>query len=122
LNLPISYILLKNNFEVHSVFVVMILIEVVNLALILSLAQGMNQLNIIEYLINVILPCTIVTIIATPISFFLFKSTIDATIYIQFLYLIIVVMICGISIFLFGFNKREKALLKNILIFRKKQN
>ena len=62
----------------------MILIEVVNLALILSLAQGMNQLNVIEYLINVILPCSIVTIIATPISFFLFKSTIDATIYIQF--------------------------------------
>lgn len=122
LNLPISYILLKNNFEVHSVFVVMILIEVVNLALILSLAQGMNQLNIIEYLINVILPCSIVTIIATPISFFLFKSTIDVTIYIQFLYLIIVVLICGISILFLGFNKREKALLRNILIFRKKQN
>jgi O-antigen/teichoic acid export membrane protein len=120
LNLPISYILLKNNFEVHSVFVVMILIEVVNLALILSLAQGMNQLNIIEYLINVILPCSIVTIIATPISFFLFKSTIDVTIYIQFLYLIIVVLICGLSIYLLGFNKKEKAMLYKTLISRRK--
>lgn len=120
LNLPVSYILLKNNFEIHSVFAVMIIIESVNLLLILYLAHRMNQLNIKNYLIKVIIPCMFVTIIATPISFILFKSIIDSSVYIQLIYIIFVVLICGISILLFGFNKKEKAMLRNLLVFRSK--
>ena len=120
LNLPISYILLQSNFEVHSVFIVMIIIEAVNLVLILYLAQRMNQLNISNYLIKVIIPCVLVTITAVPISFILVKSNIDSSMYIHFLYIIIVVLICGLSIYLLGFNKKEKAMLYKTLISRRK--
>ncbi|HZJ80751.1 MAG TPA: MATE family efflux transporter, partial [Dysgonamonadaceae bacterium] len=74
LTLPLSYILLKNNFGVQSVFVVMIFVEIINLIAILYLAQRMGELNISNYLLRVILPCFFVTIIAAPTSYILINS------------------------------------------------
>lgn len=120
LNLPISYILLNNHYEVYSVFVVMILIEAINLILMLFLAQRMKHLKLIDYMIKVILPCTLVTIIVVPISLFIFKSTIGLSILLQFIYITIIVLVCGLSVLLFGFSRREKKVMYSTLISQKK--
>lgn len=116
LNLPISYILLKNNFGVESVFGVMILVEIINLIAILYLAQRMGELNISNYLLRVILPCFFVTIIAAPTSYILINSLHTDSIFMQLAYLLGVLSIISTTIFIVGFKKREKKILHNSIV------
>lgn len=116
LNLPISYVLLKNNFGVQSVFVVMIFVEIINLISILYLAQRMGEINISNYLLKVILPCFFVTIIAAPISYILVNSLHSNKLFIQFAYLSGVILITAITVFSVGFKRKEKNILLNYLL------
>ena len=108
LNLPISYILLKNNFKLESVFVVMIFIEILNLIAILKLAQKRSEMNLTNYLKSVLLPCLWVSSIAIPFSYLLMNSLNSNSLLIQFAYLIGVFLITAVSVFLVGFKKSEK--------------
>ena len=116
LNLPISYILLKNNFEVESVFVVMIFVEAINLIATLYLAHRMGKLNISNYLLKVVLPCFFVSIIVVPISYILVNSLKSDSIYIQLAYFLVVLALIAITIFIIGFQKKEKKILLNFIM------
>lgn len=115
LNLPISYFLLKNGFDVKYVFIVMIWIETFNLVCILYLAQRMNEIKIIRYLLMVIAPCLIVTSISVPISYIITQSMSSANILVQLLYLIFMVLVIALSIIVFGLNKREKLIVLSFI-------
>lgn len=116
LTLPLSYILLKNNYGVQSVFVVMIFVEIINLIAILYLAQRMGELNISNYLLRVILPCFFVTIIAAPTSYILINSLHTDSIFMQLAYLLGVLSIISTTIFIVGFKKKEKKILHNSIV------
>lgn len=121
LTLPISYILLRNNFSVNIVFVVMIFIEGINLMAILYLAKTMEEIHIRDYLKRVILPCFLVSIVAIPISYLIMSLYKNDELVIQFLQFIAVGFIIVITIIVFGLNNKEKNISLNYIVsFRDK--
>jgi O-antigen/teichoic acid export membrane protein len=116
LNLPTSYFLLKNGVGVSSVFVVMIIFEVISLISVLYLANRMGELNISNYLSRVLLPCSLVSIIAIPSSYFLVRSLQSILFFYQITYFIGVLIIIIMSILIIGINKREKKILLNYIL------
>lgn len=116
LNLPISYVLLKTDHKVYMVFVVMIVVEVICLISILYLAQRMNELKIYDYLIKVIFPTLIVSIIVVPLSYMIVTSLKNNLLYMEFIYFVTVFLIIVITAFVFGYNKKEKKKLYNFIL------
>jgi len=121
LNLPISYFLLKNDYELHSVFVVMIFVEAIDLISVLYLAKRMGELNMSNYLIRVIHPCVLVSIIAASSSYFIIRLLNSPLLIVQLTYFMGVLIIIIMSTFVVGFNKKEKKiLLSSVLSFKNK--
>lgn len=111
LNLPLSYLLLNKNYEVHYVFIVMILVEVINLIFILYLAQLMNKIKIKAYFLRVIVPCIWVTIVCLPLCYFLTVAFDGSNLLNQFWLMILVLLVNILGVITVGFEKKERKIL-----------
>lgn len=108
LTLPVSYVLLKNNMPVHSVFIVMIIFEIINLIVILYLAKRMGEINLLDYSQKALLPCFLVSITAFPISYLLVNTFKSTDLFIQFMQLLTIILVIVVAIILLGLNNKER--------------
>lgn len=114
INLPLSYVLLYLGFEFSIVFIVMIGVELLNLACLLFLANKVANFNIKSYFTNVLFPCILVVLSTLPLVYYLLtlSNTISTTIF-----SIIVIVIFIVCLFLvIGLNKSEKREAKKIVL------
>ncbi|MDH6312737.1 O-antigen/teichoic acid export membrane protein [Parabacteroides sp. PFB2-10] len=113
--LPVSYALLKSGRQVEIVFVIMIVVEVVNLFVLLLLSSKMIGVSIMLYLKKVVFPSFLVFLFSFfPVYLIFYNRDISS---IPQLILNIVV-ICGIvliCVFLLGSTADEKKYIKNYL-------
>lgn len=110
LSLPVlaAYILLSLDFSFNTVFVGVVIFEIINLFCILQIAQKKCSLPFRYYSIHVLVPCAISFILYIA-GFFLFHN--ESSILIKLLMLIVTWGVCAISMWLVGFNKEEKEIL-----------
>lgn len=110
LSLPVlaAYILLSLDFSFNTVFVGVVIFEIINLFCILQIAQKKCSLPFRYYSIHVLVPCAISFILYIAV-FFLFHN--ESSILIKLLMLVVTWGVCAISMWLVGFNKEEKEIL-----------
>ena len=116
LSLPVlaAYILLSLDFSFNTVFVGVVIFEIINLFCILQIAQKKCSLPFRYYSIHVLVPCAISFILYIA-GFFLFHN--ESSILIKLLMLVVTWGVCAISMWLVGFNKEEKEILFSTLSF-----
>lgn len=106
LNLPISYLFLHLGFAPTIIYAISI-ISMIGLVIIrLSFLYRIPQFNLKKIILNVILPCGIVSIIMS-----LYNQLINLdknTLLTLALDVSVKILLCSIAIFLFGFSKKEK--------------
>lgn len=110
LSLPVltAYILLSLDFSFNTVFVGVVIFEIINLFCILQIAQKKCSLPFRYYTIHVLVPCAISFILYIA-GFFLFHN--ESSILIKLLMLVVTWGVCVISMWIVGFNKEEKEIL-----------
>ena len=113
LNLPISYLLLMQGLPLEFVFIVMIMIEFVNLFVILIMLNRKREIDIIAYFKKVLYPCSQILLISGSLSYFIFyKLEIHGFLYF-ILYLFLCLLTILIPIWVIGLNGSEKKTIHN---------
>lgn len=114
LNLPFSYILLKNGFPPETIMVVAIIISVVSEFARLYMLKGLIHLSVKEFLKDVYLNVIIVTVFAAVLPFIL-SLYMDVNFTSFFILSIISVFSTILSVLFIGCNKDERVLVKNYI-------
>ena len=110
-SVPISYMLLKINLPFYSVFISMIILELINFMAVIYLAKKMKILPVRDYFYKVMAPCFIVSVIVVPISFFIVKSFSNMDLYFQLLLIFPVLLLVVLSVIGFGLKNKERLTL-----------
>jgi Na+-driven multidrug efflux pump len=119
LTIPISYILLKQGMPLNTVFIVMIVIETVNLFVILRIAKNIGQINILIYIKRVLFPCLSTFLISGTLSYIISYCSVN-NLFMLILHIGSSMSVCFISIWLLGLTNVEKTYLKNFIRNNKK--
>ncbi|MEC4086892.1 MATE family efflux transporter [Myroides odoratimimus] len=120
LNLPISYLLLEDfNYPSESVFIIGILLSIITLFFRIFFIEKKVHLKSFDFIIRVIIPCALCTLISSLLFFYIKMNVID--IYQLFFNVGIYLIICLISIFIFGVNKSEKYMIRQFVLFKFKK-
>lgn len=115
---PFCWLALKMGYKATSVFVVTVLFSIINLILNIFLVKHVYSFSISQYLKNVIIPCSVLTIFL-PIVPYLIKISMDSS-WLRLLLIILSELLIAIALLLVVFNKEEKT--KLFSIFKKKYN
>lgn len=110
--LPISYVFLKFGYPIYTVFVLMVIMESIELVLIVVLAKK-EGLSIIKYIKKVIIPCVVVFIVAFACSIFINHYLFNGIHFLGGIFF--TEFICIVSVIVAGYDKKEKnSLIKMI--------
>ena len=115
LTIPLSYLLLKTGFALESVFVVMAVVELINLVAILCVAKKTAQLRIAEYLEKVMVRSLFCLIVA-GIMVFLICRTFGPTLLPGFVFCI---PATTATVWIAGLSKTERAYCKSMILRKK---
>lgn len=108
--LPVTYLLLKLDFNIYIIFINMCFAEVLELVLIVRHARNYG-LEIKEYFSKSILPIILTTILSIVISFGM-SSILDLNFILEIIIVVIAIVIC---IYLLGLTRYEKVLVLHSL-------
>jgi O-antigen/teichoic acid export membrane protein len=122
LNLPVSYILLKQGFPLKSVFIVMIVLETVNWIVTLLLSIKIIHIDIKQYFKEIVFPCFTISSITIILSFSIMFLKEIQDIYDFILVSAIYSLITLLSIWILGLKKKEKAIIINYINYLKKRH
>lgn len=120
LTIPISYLLLRQGMPLSTAFVVMIVVEVINLFAILRIAKNIGHLNILTYSKRVLMPCLSTFLVSGILSYLISYNFEYNNFFILLLYIGCSVLVCFISIWILGLTKIEKIYIKNFIRNNKK--
>lgn len=109
----LSYVVLKLNFSIVSVFWIMLTLEVVNYINILLLAGRTGLLNVVKYVKEVLSVVFCVGVIVLVESIILIRILGDVNFFLQ---IIVMMLVIGLTIYVFGFGKDEKNKMKSVLL------
>ena len=109
----LSYVVLKLNFSIVSVFWIMLTLEVVNYINILLLAGRTGLLNVVKYVKEVLSVVFCVGVIVLVESIILIRILGDVNFFLQ---IIVMLLVIGLTIYVFGFGKDEKNKMKSVLL------
>ncbi len=115
LTIPLSYLLLKTGFALESVFIVMAVVELINLVAILCVAKKTAQLRIAEYLEKVMVRSLFCLIVA-GIMVFLICRTFGPTLLPGFVFCILATTA---TVWIAGLSKAERAYCKSMILRKK---
>jgi len=120
LNLPFAYLLLKLGYAPQIVFYLAILNSVLTLFLRLFMLNKMVDLSISSFIIQVIIPSLLVTIVAYIPPFLIYQRTAES--FLGFLSVALTGFITSIiTLYLLGLSKKERSFAKQSIInIRKK--
>ena len=121
LSLPASYGLLKMGCPVYGVFVAMSGVEVVNLLLIVYLANADIKFSIKNYLMNVIASTGVCLFMSFFIGQFFYRICVPVSLYQLFLYMLFIIISGIILFYICLLNKIERKYIRqfSIVLFRK---
>ena len=108
LSLPVSYGLLKIGCPVYGVFVAMSGVEIVNLSLIVNLANADMKFSIKNYLMNVTFSIGACLLISIFIGLFFYKIYIPTSLLQLFLYMLFVIITELVLFYICLLNKSER--------------
>ena len=115
LTLPIAYLLLKFGWIPESAFVVCLALDVIGLGVGILILKTLVTFSVWEYLGKVILPCLVVTLIASVLTYVL--RLVMPSGWLGFVLVIIIgFLVCITSSFFIGLSKEEKKMAKEMLI------
>ena len=119
LSLPVafSYFALSLGMSYYSVFIIIIFCEIVNLVVIVKIAQKICNLNISIYLKKVIVPCLITA--SAFIVLLGFNKLIADTLFMTILCALLSVVACSTSMYITGLSRSEKQLIKDKIHYKK---
>ncbi len=115
LNLPIAYILYQNKFPAYSVLIVSIIIEAILVFVRLMFLKKMIQLKIIKYLLNVIKPTCICSILGFTICYYISLLIIGNSIISFITAAFIQVVITVLLIYSIGLTQNEQSIILNVI-------
>ncbi|MEG3658754.1 MATE family efflux transporter [Arenibacter palladensis] len=107
INLPLSYFLLSLGFEFSVIFIVMIVVEILNLTCLILLANTVANFSIKNYFIKVLLPCALVVISTLPLVYYLLTLTNSLSNTIISILVLVIFIVC--LFWSIGLNKLEKS-------------
>lgn len=113
LPIPFSYFGLKNGLPYQSVFVFVIIFEIVNQIACVIIANRIVNLNIVCYLKKVIVPCY-ACLLEGVIIYYFFKVCFNGFVY-SFLGLSILLLIIITTMFFIGFSRIERNYILDII-------
>jgi Na+-driven multidrug efflux pump len=111
INLPLSYFLLHRGFDFPVVFIVMIVVEILNLTSLLVLANRLANFSIKSYFIKVIFPCAAVVLSILPLVYYLLTLSNNIRNTIISISIIMIFVVC--LFWSIGLNKLEKSKAKS---------
>ncbi len=117
INLPLSYVLLTFGFDFAIIFVVMIIVETINLVCLLFLANKITNFSIKSYLKNVVMPCILIVLSTLPLIYYLLMISTTLSITVLSIVVIIIFIVClfwGIGLNTLERNKARNSLEKLI--------
>lgn len=109
-NIPISYVFLKRGCSPEMVFVVGIIISIISQIACVLIVKHYFKFSVRDYLVEVIFPCIIVTILS-PLIPLIFYYTMDSSIIRTVTILFTSVLSSMVSTFLFAMNKPEREIV-----------
>ena len=116
LSLPFSYLFLYLDFPIYCAFIVLIIVEIINLSSIIFLAKYKLNFDIRIYLMKVLFPGFYCILLLLLPSFLFFKYIIPDT----FLYLVLCIatlyIVVIIIIYLFVLDSEEKQFIRKLLV------
>lgn len=111
LNLPISYIFLKNGFPAYIVFVISICITLLAAIVRLFIIKRLTNFSISRFLLKAVLPCLLVSLLSAVVPYFVNISI--KNIVVDFFVTVLVSVFMTILCILFiGLTKQERSNLK----------
>lgn len=119
LPIPVSYLLLSYGFDYSSVFVAVIVFDLINHAAIVYIAHRVCKLRVKEYLRNSLIPCLMVTMLA--VGAYLING-LQSTLTSHFLMVIVTALAICLLMYRLGLNNRERAQLLQIVKRKDKTN
>lgn len=119
--LPVSYVFLKNGFPPQSTLYITIFFTILVLFARLSIVRNLISLSIRRFLIDVIFPVSVITVLALIIPLSIFNFMHPGII--RFLIIVFTSGICVlISVYFFGIGLSEKKILKSKIRYILKGN
>lgn len=120
-NLPVSYFALRLGAPAYSVLLVSLGLTVIAMIVRLLIIKRLTDFSILNFLIKTVVPCFIVLLASTGISFF-FSRLLKEGVVGFVLTVFISVLAVGIFGYFIGLSKQEKVLARNLLgkVIRKK--
>ena len=110
----LSYFALKAGLPYYSVFLLVMVIEILDVAAISFLAKKTVGLNLREYFCKVILHCVVISLLI--VGFWqIGDKFISHNFAIQLIYSVIIDLLCLIYMVYIGFTRKERTDLKNVL-------
>lgn len=118
LNLPVSYILLKEfNTQPTIVFELMILFSVVTLFFRIWFLKYMIQLSIIEFIKKVLFPILLVSIISIFLIYLIMPLVVMDNTFLMFILKVLIILIISMGLIgTIGLHRQEKNFLKGIFL------
>lgn len=114
LNVPVSYVMLRLGYDSYIVFIITIILTVVGSIARLIMAQIYASMKVKDYIYHVYVPCFFVTIFSFIIPYVI-RQLLEES-FLRFVIVVgISVLITLIGIYIFGINKDEKTLVKQIV-------
>tara|TARA_B110000240_G_scaffold174071_1_gene200270 strand:+ start:3014 stop:4501 length:1488 start_codon:yes stop_codon:yes gene_type:complete len=114
MNLPISYIFLKNGFQPEVTFIIAIIISLICLFARLMILRNLVQFDIKRFSKSVLAPITLVSVLSfgvtIPSSLYIINSTMGSL-----LSILICIVSVGVFVFFIGLNRNEKNVIIRVL-------
>lgn len=120
LSLPLmfSYFALKMGYSYSSVFILVIVFDLINTCVILPIANRYTGLNIRNYIIRVILPC--LSVCVCILVFYLFNTFTDDSLSFNIILTLLSISFSIFIMWIIGLSKQERSIILNL--FRKHRN
>lgn len=120
LPLLVSYFALKADAHYASVFVIIIVFEVINFMAIVCIGRRVAGLSIRQYVWRTAIPCTICSVVAC--LGFVFRTLYVNNVWIVATLAVLFFIICALIMFFVGLSRNEKQQLIALVKRRKKQS
>ena len=112
---PLSYIALKNSCSPVSVYIILFVVRFCYLIVVLKIIKPYINYSVTEYIRWVVLPILVVVIVSSVMNFII-RNQIPDTLLLMFVFIVLSVLITGVTIWFFGMTVGERSQVVSLLI------
>ncbi|SEA33883.1 Membrane protein involved in the export of O-antigen and teichoic acid [Arachidicoccus rhizosphaerae] len=116
LPLLVAYLLLREGYALYTAYVVVAVFELINLALILKIAERIVKIDLMRYLKTVIQPIILVFTVNMGLGFFISRYYMTSSILYNFSTILVIVLLACLITWILGLNLKERQFAKNFVL------